>query len=133
MVSRAEPSTGPTEVGTGGKMRPLSEVLCQVELGPAAGKCGTNPEDNEERRRMDSRRQWPAGYRATERMAGLVGGDRSDAAGQGMDVRVKERSRGSSGRGPSQIPCRMAGTQSRCETTLHFRSNFVNSIRNKSW
>ena len=47
----------PTEMSTGGEVRLLSEVLCEVELGPAAGECGTDPEENEERRRMNSGRQ----------------------------------------------------------------------------
>ena len=71
MASRAGSFTSPTEMSTGGKMRPLSEVLCQAELGPAAGECGTDPKENKERRRMNSGRQWPAGYGATEGMAGF--------------------------------------------------------------
>ena len=108
MASRAEPFTGPTEMSRGGEMRPLSEVLCQVELGPTAGECGTDSEENEERQKMNSRCQWPAGYGATEEMAGRM---RPVGA---WTLELRSGAGGSSGQGPSQIPCKRSRSRIPC-------------------
>ena len=106
VAGRAEPSTDPTEVSAGGKMRPPSEALCQVELGPAAGECGTGPKDDgitTENEQWTPVASWLWSNNVTGGMAGLVGCGRSDAADRGINVKVGERIGGLSERGLPEL------------------------------